>query len=182
MLQDLSQCSYVHNFKTDQDLSHHLLLFKYLLELEITVLEADYLACYLHVVPIHTDIHYFIRHLFSFQFSYFSPQTSLRAQFYFHNIGYRDPMKYAIYISRLTPFHFKEMASHHGTVNEHFRIHVRTWLYSSPWQFKKNRGHCLRDTSPSILHDRFSALRSESFGRNFDETIMTGYITQWARI
>jgi hypothetical protein len=78
MLQDLSQCSYVHNFKTDQDLSHHVLLFKYLLELEMAVLEADYLACYLHVVPIHADIHYFIRHILSFQFSYFFPQTSLR--------------------------------------------------------------------------------------------------------
>lgn len=49
----------------------------------------------------------------------FSPQTSLRAKFYFQNIGHRNPTYYAIYISRLTPFH-------HGTGNENFCIHIRT--------------------------------------------------------
>lgn len=47
------------------------------------------------------------------------PPTSLRAKFYFQNMGHRKPMYCAIYISRLTPFH-------HGTGNENFCIHIRT--------------------------------------------------------
>jgi len=94
MLQDLSNVRMFIHFKTDQDLSHHVLLFKYLLELQMAILDVDYLACYLHVVPIHTDIHYSICHILSLQFSYYFPPNILARKILFPE--YWIPRSYVV--------------------------------------------------------------------------------------
>jgi len=94
MLQDLSNVRMFIHFKTDQDLSHHVLLFKYLLELQMAILEVDNLACYLHVVPIHTDIHCSKCHIPSFKLSYFFLPNILARRILFPE--YRIPRSYVV--------------------------------------------------------------------------------------